>query len=239
MKIEDWKDVDLIDGPIVHPRNDEGYQLQKRKSYVDEFNYCMPLCKDEGWFFEFGVFTGTTINTCSKLRPNNHFYGFDSFEGLPEEWKFLNPNDSRVKSSKKMPAGHFALDKLPKVNDNVTLVKGFYDQSLIPWRDANMKEGDTISWLHMDADLYSSTIFVLNALNEYIVPGTVIRFDELVDWRLEGFPCQPGHDKPKPKYSNWPEGEWKALLEWMNNHDRQVKPKWRDWHQGAGLIVTK
>ena len=239
MNLEDWKEAKLIDGPIIHPLTDDGYHLQKRQSYIDEFEYCLPLCKDDGWFLEFGVFEGKTINICADMRKDVHFYGFDSFEGLPEEWLILDPNDPRIKKSKIIPKGHFAVNQLPEVRDNVSLVKGFFDSSLIPWRDDNMKKGDTISWLHMDADLYSSTIFVLEALNEYIVPGTIIRFDELVDWRLEGFPCQPNHNKPKPKYTAWPHGEWKALQEWMKKHDREVKPLWRDWHQGAGLTVTK
>ncbi len=36
--------------------------------------------------------------------------------------------------------------------------------------------------LHMDADLYSATAFVLDALKTNIVPGTVIVFDEMLHY---------------------------------------------------------
>lgn len=35
------------------------------------------------------------------------------------------------------------------------------------------------------------------------------------------------------------DGEWKALNEWMQKYDREVKPIWRNWHQSAGVQVIK
>lgn len=235
MILDDWKHVLLIDPPIESNNPGQERQLTYRK----EFERAMPMCAPGGWYLEFGVFKGFTINTCAEILPDQMFYGFDSFEGLPEEWHFLNPDDKRVKTSKRMPKGHFALEKLPEVRDNVTLVKGFFDQSLEPWIEQNLKNDSVISWLHLDADLYSSTIFVLEKLNQYIKPGTIIRCDELVDWRLEGFPVNHHREKPKPKYSNWVNGEWKALIEWMDRYDRKIHPLWREWHQGAGMVVVK
>ena len=227
MTLDDWLNVELIDTP-----GDDRWV-----NYRKEFEYCMPLCCDEGMFLEFGVYQGRTINICSDLRPNNHFYGFDSFEGLPENWKLANTKKhSKITSVDK---GHFAVDKLPQVNDNVTLIEGFFDVSLDPWIDQHLDNQSTISWLHIDSDLYSSAKCVLNKLNKYIAPGTIIRFDELVDWRLAGFNNTFAHEKPKSKYSLWGDGEWKALIEWIETHDRKVKPLWREWHQGAGLIVEQ
>jgi hypothetical protein len=37
-------------------------------------------------WLEFGVATGTTINYISRFT-NDKVYGFDSFEGLPENWR--------------------------------------------------------------------------------------------------------------------------------------------------------
>jgi hypothetical protein len=225
MTLDDWFDVQLIELP-----NDD-----RLANYQKEFKYCMPLCNDDGWFLEFGVWKGRTINLCSGLRPNNHFYGFDSFEGLPEEWKLAD--DNSLSHITQIDKGHFALGQLPKVNSNVTLTKGFFDKTLDAWIEDNLDNNSVISWLHVDCDLYSSAKYVLDKLNPYIVPGTVIRFDELVDWRLAGFENNFQHDKPKSKYSLWPQGEWKALHDWLSQYDRKVKPTWREWHQGAGLIV--
>ena len=39
-----------------------------------------------GLNLEFGVFKGVTISAVAKARPDLIFHGFDSFEGLPEDW---------------------------------------------------------------------------------------------------------------------------------------------------------
>lgn len=239
LTLDDWKDVKLIDIPKT--QDDSSVQGSKKQRQINmraELEYAMSLCEVDGLNLEFGVFEGWTINTCAEIRPDQHFWGFDSFEGLPEEWVVVDPTHPKSKPWKKMDKGHFALDSLPEVRDNVSLVKGFFDESLVPWMRENITEDSQVSWLHLDADLYSSTIYVLEKLNDYIVPGTIIRFDELVDWRLEGFPCTP-HKRPKPKYSNWRNGEWLAMNEWLENFDRKIEPLWRDWHQCAGARVIQ
>jgi hypothetical protein len=40
----------------------------------------------DGFFLEFGVCTGTSINFLGALNPKKTIYGFDSFEGIPEDW---------------------------------------------------------------------------------------------------------------------------------------------------------
>lgn len=52
-----------------------------------------------------------------------------------------------------------------------------------------------VAFLHIDADLYSSTKYVFDMLEDHIVPGTVIQFDEFFNF--------PG----------WREGEYKAFCE--------------------------
>lgn len=230
MNLDDWRDVTLIDEPM--DESDPSKLVEERiKTLKAEFEHCMALCNDQGWFLEFGVYEGRTINLCSSLRPDSTFYGFDSFEGLPEKWV--------MSQTKTIDEKYFALDHLPKVNNNVNLIPGFFDQSLPSWIKDNLDSNSTISWLHIDCDLYSSAKSVLNLLNDYIVEGTVIRFDELVDWRYEGFKTIYPHTKPKPKYPNWRDGEWKAVNEWMLNYDRQIQPSWREWHMGGGVVVVK
>ncbi|MNP66627.1 hypothetical protein D3C76_1623550 [compost metagenome] len=67
---------------------------------------------------------------------------------------------------------------------------------------------------------------MLEGLNERIVAGTVIVFDELVDWAEAWYP-------------NWREGEWKALCEWLATHGRKVKPLARTEHQQASIVVVE
>jgi|AntDeeMinimDraft_6_1070357.scaffolds.fasta_scaffold00989_6 hypothetical protein len=173
---------------------DKGKQ-RNRKTHLE---YALAKTCIPGSVLEFGVFQGTTINIISQYFQDETVWGFDSFEGLPEDW--LTTND-RVD----WPKGHFKVNNLPIVNNNVKLVKGWFDQTLPLWA-ANHKQ--PIKFLHIDCDLYSSAYTVLTLLNEQIVPGTVIVFDELYRW-----------DKPK-RYELWAEGEYKALAEWTSKLDR-------------------
>jgi len=52
----------------------------------DTVRVAAKAAKKKGYFLEFGVHTGGTITQAAKLRSDQQFYGFDSFEGLPEDW---------------------------------------------------------------------------------------------------------------------------------------------------------
>ena len=82
-----------------------------------------------------------------------------------------------------------------------------------------------IQLLHVDGDLYSSARTVLTKLNDRIVPGTVIIFDEIANWRLAG------------KMSEWCDGEWLALIEWIETFNREVKPLARSCLNQASVEV--
>ena len=129
-----------------------------------------------GLIAEFGVATGRTINHIARLRPEDIVHGFDSFEGLPEDW------------TSRMPKGFFKRDALPKVRKNVELHVGWFDNTL---PDFKAKHGDTpLQLLHIDSDLYSSAVTILDTLKDNIVPGTVIIFDEYLNypgWELDEF----------------------------------------------------
>lgn len=121
-----------------------------------------------GSILEFGVYSGTSINVIAKARPTAPVFGFDSFEGLPDDW------------IAGFPKGYFATDGwLPPVPANVQLVKGWFDETLPPFVAAHP---EPVSLLHVDCDMYSSTKTVFDSLAANIVPGTVIVFDELVNY---------------------------------------------------------
>ena len=130
---------------------------------------------------EFGVFTGNTINHIAALV-SGRIYGFDSFEGLPERWR-----DGYKK-------GAFTMNMLPRVRSNVTLVKGWFDQTLPPFIQQHK---ESIGLLHIDCDLYSSTKIIFELLALQIHPGCVIVFDEYFN------------------YPGWEEGEYKAFQEFI------------------------
>lgn len=124
-------------------------------------------------YLEFGVFAGHSFRTWLSLntRPESRFVGFDSFEGLPEDW---------IAGNRKK--GEFNMDgKIPVITDpRGSFVKGWFNQTLEPFLEAN---ADTFGKgrqlvLHLDADLFSSTLYVLTTLNRIIRRGTVLVFDD-------------------------------------------------------------
>jgi hypothetical protein len=136
-----------------------------------------------GLILEFGVFSGETINHLAARLPDRPVYGFDSFEGLPENWR---PG---------FPKGAFHRANLPVVRGNVKLVVGWFDQTLPGFLAAN--PAIPVALLHVDCDLYSSTVTVLHQLGDRIGEGTIIVFDEYFN------------------YPGWRDHEFKAFKEFV------------------------
>lgn len=176
-------------------------------------------CVISGEVLEFGVYQGTTINILANTFSNQTIYGFDSFEGLPEDWN-VSFNEKYNKHKK----GYFAVDVLPEVNENVKLVKGFFNASLPAWLIENPIT--QIKLLHVDSDLYSSAKYVLTTLNNYIIPETVIVFDEMYPWG-------------RKRYETWIEHEYKALKEWIEEFDRSFEVISRNEHQQCAIRIVK
>lgn len=124
----------------------------------------------EGLALEFGVFKGTTINHLARLRPQQRFFGFDSFTGLPEEW--TGSRYSKINFDRK--------GRKPKVASNVTLVEGWFDKTLPEFLAAH--EGQ-IGFVHVDCDLYSSTKTVLELTASRLASGAVVVFDEFFNYK--------------------------------------------------------
>ena len=187
---------------------------------LDHLRHAFDLAPAEGHILEFGVYRGGSLNWLarwSEQRREPRVFGFDSFAGLPEAWV-------RTKSGVSYERGHFALDHLPAVLPNAELVPGFFDVSLPGWL---AEHPGPVALLHNDSDLYSSTIDTLTELNDRIVPGTIIVFDELCDWRGSG------------QYDAWEEGEWRALREWMAAGGRRVAVLSRNQDFAAAVRVVQ
>lgn len=153
------------------PNFDTDYDLHNwvAKTQLD------PDLLKHGLVLEFGVATGRTLNHFARVLPFKTIYGFDGFKGLPEDW------------TSRMRKGFFARNNLPAVRKNCELVVGWFDDTL---PEFVQQHDQPIALLHVDCDLYSSAVTVLNALKNQIVPGTVIVFDEYMNypgWQLDEF----------------------------------------------------
>jgi len=154
--------------------------------YIRDTQPC-PAFSDRGMFFqhvqescvkdqpvdylEFGVYRGESISKWSSLNrhPDSRFFGFDSFEGLPEHWR---PGQAK---------GHFDVGgAVPMIDDGrVTFVKGWFDATIPPFVQSFKAQHRLV--IHVDADLYSSAMLVLLYFGPFMSKGTLIIFDEFYD----------------------------------------------------------
>lgn len=236
MYITDFQNLQVI-GPKEWLPTEEDftyYELPTNKwefycTKYAEFDYGVPRAKPGGLYVEMGVFKGRSIKYLAKAFPEFHWYGFDTFEGIDALWEM---------GGKNIDMNQFKTN-VPEVPENVTLIKGLFEETLEEWVEQN--KDNYISFVNMDADMYEPTKYAMTVLNPLLVPGTVIRFDELSDWRVMGYEKDPEimNLAPDTKYTRWRDGEWKALKEWMLENDRDFSPMWRNWHQSAGIKVVR
>ncbi|MDO9128006.1 TylF/MycF/NovP-related O-methyltransferase [Parvibaculum sp.] len=129
--------------------------------------YCVKNAP-KGAVLEFGVADGGSIAEIASVYKGT-VHGFDSFEGLPEDW-----------SGHTEAAGTFDRGgTLPKVPKNVELHKGWFSDTIPVWKAAHP---DPVGFLHMDCDIYSSTRDVLALMKDRLRPGTIIKFDEYFNY---------------------------------------------------------
>lgn len=149
-------------------------------------------CKGEAIdYLEFGVFRGDSIREWLGLNQNkqSRFFGFDSFEGLPEDWR-----DGQAK-------GHFNVQgKPPQIDDpRVNFVKGWFENTIPPFARQFSTTNRLV--IHLDADLYSSSMLALVHFGPFMSSGTLLLFDEFYDR----------------------ENEFKALMDWQRIYRKSFR----------------
>lgn len=140
--------------------------LQKEKLY--------DLCAEAlagrlGTYLEFGVYRGWSMFRMVQrfTNPEARFYGFDSFQGLPEQWG-------------DMGVGHFSTEKqFPDIKDaRVQFIAGWFQNTVSRFLHEHAPLPTPVL-VNFDADLYSSTLFLLTALWHF-VPEYYFYFDEFM-----------------------------------------------------------
>ena len=182
-----------------------------------------------GDYYEFGIFRGYTFlqafKSCEKSGEGAlHFYGFDSFEGLP-------PAEGIDVADGRFFEGQFACS-MEEVQQNLidngmdfsraTLIKGFYEDSLTE----DLREQHDFkpaSVVLLDCDYYSSTRTAMLWLMPYLRPGTVLLFD---DW------YSYSDDENKNL------GQQKALDEFLRENPHfEAQPLWEFQPHGKGFVL--
>ena len=197
---------------------------------LEAINYMRVAGADGGvmpqTYFEFGCHSGRTfsaaVNAAGFFKMSNaEFYAFDSFEGLPA---------TKQEEDGYFKAGTFCTSRADFVSivhaktglhlGDRYIVEGYYCDSLTSELQARMPKAGVV---HIDVDLYSSTVDVLRFLKPLLVQGTLLVFD---DWY-----CFPGGSLM---------GERRALTEFLaENSDFAVEP-WKAYSTfGQSFFVSK
>lgn len=132
------------------------YVLQQENLQRDPINY-----------LEFGVSGGYSFRWWLDANKNNdsRFYGFDTFEGLPENWGTFKRGDMSA--------------QVPILEDRrAQFIKGLFQETLFEFLKTHDLDTSRRIVIHLDADLFSSTLFVLTSLAQYLKEGDIILFDE-------------------------------------------------------------
>ena len=201
--LSEWINLDPI---FVGEKNKANYLESIHKQLIESTE----KVSFSGHWCEFGVREGRSLGWLVDQYPQQIIHAFDSWQGLPEEW---NHGTGKVADMSCEP---------PEVPEHIKLHKGWFKDTLPNWKK---QYKGPIAFLHMDADIYSSTKEVLMSLNDRIVSGTVITFDEFCNFRLSG------------KMSKWQEHEFRALVEWLDECQRKVRPINRNWAYQASCVV--
>ncbi|MFC8930743.1 TylF/MycF/NovP-related O-methyltransferase [Rhodococcus sp. NPDC057135] len=149
----------------------------------DTLRHALSLIEIPGMALEFGVASGTTLRIVAEAFTEREgtVAGFDVFSGLPETWRTG------------FPVGEFAQESIPEV-PGAQLVPGLFEDTLPSFLN---DESGPVAFLHLDADLYSSTKTVLDLLGDRLVPGSIVVFDEFFN------------------YPGWQEHEYRAWTEFV------------------------
>lgn len=181
---------------------------------AEVLRYASDKVSVQGLFIELGVCSGKTINFIAGLNPHKKIYGFDSFQGLPEDWKKGNYILKKRTFASKNP------EQLPSTLNNVKLIVGLFEDTLGKFSnsfDANVQ----IAFMHIDCDIYSSTATAFSTLGSRIRPGTILIFDELYNY---------------PGFENH---EFKALKEFLIEYDFKADYlAYNAYHEQVAIQIT-
>ncbi|NJO24637.1 MAG: class I SAM-dependent methyltransferase [Bacteroidia bacterium] len=118
-------------------------------------------------YFEFGVCGGQSFKWWLEHNKNadSKFYGFDTFEGLPEAFGPFGKGSMAA-----------ALESLHITDPRSSFYKGLFQDTLVPFLD--QYKGGRKKLIHFDADLFSATLFSLSQLYRFLKEGDILLFDE-------------------------------------------------------------
>lgn len=126
-------------------------------------------------YLEFGVSGGYSFRwwLSANNHPQSEFFGFDTFEGLPEDW------------GAGFSKGDMAA-RVPEESDiRAVFIKGLFQDTVGDFLKEKRERLGGQLILHLDADLFTSTLFALSSMAPFLKKGDILIFDEF---------CVPNHE---------------------------------------------
>jgi hypothetical protein len=150
---------------VEHSTNDD--KLRNMARFIGE--------APAGIVIEVGVWKGGSLRFMAERHKERQFYGFDTFQGLPEECEIDNFHRKGDFADTSLEEALHNLRGLP----NVLLTRGLFPASDIT--------GDLpIAMVHCDVDLYESTLNTFRHLWPRIAPGGRLYCDDAFQHTCEG-----------------------------------------------------
>ena len=171
---------DLSEWRKTHPVKGYNDFYQEEWDYLRRYKLYEEVGKAEALFdqpvdyFEFGVASGSSFRWWLEKNENqaSRFFGFDTFEGLPEAFGPFGKGSMAHK-----------LESLHITDERAGFYKGLFQDTLIPFLEQYKNSNKKL--IHLDADLFSSTLFTLSQLYRFLNPGDILLFDEFAVPRHE------------------------------------------------------
>jgi O-methyltransferase len=164
-KLSQWRKSNPVKG--YNDWYQDTWDYHRREILYAEVSKAEGLQETPFDYFEFGVCGGNSFRWWldHNRHPDSKFFGFDTFEGLPESFGHFQKGSMAV-----------ALESL-KINDpRAGFYKGLFQDTLVPFLEKYQSRNRKL--VHLDADLFSATIFSLSQLYRFLNDGDILLFDE-------------------------------------------------------------
>ncbi len=142
------------------------FNYKKRESlYEQVINTCNLDTNID--YLEFGVSKGVSFKWWVNRIKNSdaRFYGFDTFTGLPEAWGPFKKGDMENGNNPPVIEGN-----------RHEFYQGLFQQTLLSFLSTYNPSKRKV--IHMDADIYSATLYVLTLITPFLKSGDILFFDE-------------------------------------------------------------
>ena len=156
------------------------------------YNQCKKFNNTNYSFVECGVAKGGCLAMMKYASgKNNKVFGFDNFEGMPNITKedigdynkscpLTNFGKVGDNLSGDIQSVYNTFEKLNVNMDNVTLIKGYFQDTL--QNQDNIDNIGKIAILRLDGDWYESTKICLEKLYDNVIEGGIIIIDDYGHW---------------------------------------------------------